>query len=253
MQVIQIPCLEDNYGYLLHEERSGVTIAIDSPDADAILNALNSHGWSLTHLLNTHHHWDHTGGNTRLKAATGCQIIGPEGEADRIPEIDRTVSDGEVLDIGNQRVEVIETPGHTLGHVVYYFPQIGAAFVGDTLFSMGCGRLFEGTARQMWHSLQKIMAWPDDTQLYCAHEYTQANARFAMRIEPENPDLIRYAREVDEKRERGESTIPTNLGLECKINPFLRANTPPIRHNLKMENASASDVFAEIRQRKDQF
>lgn len=253
MQVIQIPCLDDNYAYLIHDPESHITLSIDTPVAEVILDALSEQGWKLTHILNTHHHWDHVGGNLALKAATGCQIIGPVGEQERIPGIDQTVKEGDVLDLGNFSIEVTETPGHTLGHVVYYIPALESAFVGDTLFSMGCGRLFEGTAEQMWHSLQKLMRWPDKTLIYCAHEYTTANGQFALSIEPENSDLRKRLEQVHALRADDQPTIPTTMQLEKKTNPFLRANVPLVRRSLDLESAAAVDVFATIRKRKDTF
>ncbi|MEX0951233.1 MAG: hydroxyacylglutathione hydrolase, partial [Gammaproteobacteria bacterium] len=209
--------------------------------------------WQLTHILNTHHHWDHTGGNLALKKATGCTVIGPHSEAGRIPGLDTAVADGDVIEFGGHRIEVLETSGHTSGHVVYYLPEEKLAFVGDTLFAMGCGRLFEGSAEQMWHSLQKIMAWPDDTRLYCAHEYTEANASFALTVEPENTELQHRAKEVRGLRAENQPTIPTTLIREKATNPFLRVDSPAIRSRLEMKNARPEEVFARIRALKDNF
>src|SRR5690606_29661055 len=193
IEVHMFPCLRDNYGFLVHDPDSGATACVDTPEVEPILRALDERGWTLTYILNTHHHADHAGGNRQIKAATGCRIVGPRADAERIPGIDIEVGDGDELRLGARRIVVRETPGHTRGHIVYHFPDDRIAFVGDTLFAMGCGRLFEGTPAQMWSSLRKILEWPDDTRLYCAHEYTQANARFALTVEPGNAELRRRA------------------------------------------------------------
>ncbi|NIJ41417.1 hydroxyacylglutathione hydrolase [Parvibaculum indicum] len=253
LHIHQFPCLSDNYGYLVHEPKSGATAAIDTPDAKAIEKALAEKGWTLTHILNTHHHYDHAGGNEELKAKTGCIVIGPKGEAAKIPGLDRAVGDGDMVELGEARARVFDVPGHTAGHIAYYFAEDGVAFVGDTLFALGCGRLFEGTPEQMWTSLSKLMALPDDTTVYCAHEYTQANARFALTIDPENEALAARAKEIDAKRAKGEWTVPTTIGLEKATNPFLRAGDAKLRHAIGLDGASDVDVFAETRRRKDNF
>ena len=253
LEIHQFPCLNDNYGYLVHEPKSGATAAIDTPDAKAIEKALAEKGWTLTHILNTHHHYDHAGGNEELKKKTGCTIIGPKGEAAKIPGLDRAVGEGDMVELGEARARVFDVPGHTAGHVAYYFEDDGVAFVGDTLFALGCGRLFEGTPEQMWTSLSKLMALPDDTTVYCAHEYTQANARFAVTVDPENAALAARAKEIDEKRAKGEWTVPTTIGLEKATNPFLRAADPKLRHAIGLDAASDVEVFAETRHRKDNF
>lgn len=253
LKIRQIPCLSDNYGYLIRDEATGAVASIDTPDPEAINAALETHGWRLTHILNTHHHWDHTGGNLALKEKWGCEIIGPNGEADRIPGIDRTVREGDVVALGQSQARVIDTPGHTAGHIIYHFAEDGAAFVGDTIFAMGCGRLFEGTPAQMSASLSKIAALPPETKLYCAHEYTQANAAFALSVDPDNDALKARAKDVDALRAAGTPTIPTTLALELATNPFLRAEDEGLRAALGMENADAVAVFAETRARKDEF
>lgn len=253
IEIIQFPCLQDNYGYLIHDHDTGLTATVDTPEVDAITSALQKRNWKLTHILNTHHHFDHVDGNLELKAQTGCTIVGAKIDQKRIPGIDLCVSDGEIFLFGDNEVLIRETPGHTVGHIVYYFSDQKIAFVGDTLFSLGCGRLFEGTADQMWKSLQKIMQWPDETLLYCAHEYTQANAKFAASIEPDNKDLQQRIVEVDQLREEGNATVPTTLGIEKKTNPFLRPDSLEIRHHLGMIDNSDEEVFARIRSLKDNF
>ena len=253
LEIHQFPCLNDNYGYLIHEPKSGATAAVDTPDAKAIEKALTEKGWTLTHILNTHHHYDHAGGNEELKKKTGCTIIGPRGEASKIPGLDCPVGEGDMVELGETRARVIDVPGHTAGHIAYYFEDEGVAFVGDTLFALGCGRLFEGTPEQMWNSLSKLMALPDDTTVYCAHEYTQANARFALTVDPDNAELAARAKEIDEKRAKGEWTVPTTIALEKATNPFLRARDGKLRHAIGLDSASDVEVFAETRRRKDNF
>ena len=253
LEIHQFPCLSDNYGYLIHDADSDFTAAIDTPDAAAIQAALAQTGWRLTHIFNTHHHADHAGGNLELKAATQCTIVGPRADARRIPGIDVEYGDGDTFSFGAHPVEVFDTPGHTTGHIVYRFAQDGVAFVGDTLFSLGCGRLFEGTPKQMWTSLEKLMRWPDETQLYCAHEYTQANARFALTVEPGNEALVARSRAVDDLRARGEPTVPTTLELEKATNPFLRASSPEIQRAVGCDGGDLVEVFARVRKRKDEF
>lgn len=253
LQIHQFPCLSDNYGYLVHEPSSGATAAIDTPEVKPILAALEEKGWKLTHILNTHHHFDHAGGNAELKEKTGCTVTGPKGEKDLIPGIDRAVGEGDIVELGAARARVIEVPGHTRGHIAYSFDEDHVAFVGDTLFALGCGRLFEGTAQQMWTSLGKLMALPDDTVVYCAHEYTQSNARFALSVEPQNAALVARAKDIDAKRARGEWTVPTTIGLEKATNPFLRAASADLRRTIGLAAAADVDVFAETRKRKDNF
>ncbi|MCC5870201.1 MAG: hydroxyacylglutathione hydrolase [Gammaproteobacteria bacterium] len=253
LEVHQIPCLTDNYGYLVHDPVSGETACIDTPDAQAILAALASRGWRLSEIWNTHHHPDHAGGNLAVKQATGCRIVAPAAEAARIAGVDRSVVEGEAVSLGEHRFTVLETPGHTSGHIVYWCEAQRLAFVGDTLFAMGCGRLFEGTPAQMWSSLQKLRRWPEDTLLYCAHEYTQSNARFALSVEPDNAVLQARAAEVDAARRRGEPTVPSRLGDELATNPFLRADVPAFRASLGMAEAAPVEVFARARAGKDAF
>lgn len=249
----QFPCLSDNYGFLVHDPESGETATIDTPDADRILAEADAAGWRITQIWNTHHHPDHAGGNAAVRAATGARIIAPSYDAHRIPDIDVPVSDGDTVALGRHEARVLFTPGHTLGHVCYHFANDRIAFVGDTLFALGCGRLFEGSPEQMWASLSRLAAWPEETRIYCAHEYTQANAAFALSVDPDNRDLQAYAAAVEAERARGEATVPTTIGAELAANPFLRPADPAIRKRLGLEAADDTAVFAEIRRRKDNF
>ena len=253
LQIHQIPCLQDNYGYLIHDPATGLTATIDTPDAAVIEQALTARGWHLDYILNTHHHADHAGGNLALKKKTGCVVVGSRADAARIPGIDVLVGEGDTFALGDHRARVVETSGHTVGHICYLFEADLAAFVGDTLFSMGCGRLFEGTPAQMWASLQKLSALPDATRVYCAHEYTAGNGRFAVTLEPQNAALADRVREVAALRAAGLPTIPSTIGLEKATNPFLRPASPEIRATLGLATASDADVLGETRRRKDHF
>ncbi|MGC6472760.1 MAG: hydroxyacylglutathione hydrolase [Parvibaculales bacterium] len=253
LEIDQFPCLEDNYGYLLHDPETGATATIDTPDAGVILQRLADKGWQLTHILNTHHHWDHAGGNLEIKEATGCEIIGPACESEKIPGIDRAVDQDDMIAFGNDYLEVINVGGHTLGHIAYFLRSQKTAFVGDALFAMGCGRLFEGTPAQMWASLSRLNRLPAETVICCAHEYTLANAAFALSVDPDNQALIERTEDVKARRAAGLPTVPTTLSLERATNPFLRVDDPAMRILLDMQNASQVDVFAEIRHRKDNF
>jgi len=253
IEIRQFPCLSDNYGYLVRDRATGEVAAIDTPDAEAINAALAREGWRLTHILNTHWHPDHAGGNLALKDKWGCRIIGPRGEAAKIPGVDALVGEGDMVSLGSSAARVHDTPGHTLGHIVYHFADDHAAFVGDTIFALGCGRLFEGTPAQMWESLSKIAAMPDDTELYCAHEYTQANARFALSVDAGNDALAARAKTIDALRARGAPTVPSTVAMERATNPFLRARDPSFQAALGMSGADPVAVFAEVRKRKDKF
>ncbi|KRA66154.1 hydroxyacylglutathione hydrolase [Caulobacter sp. Root655] len=244
LTVHQFPCLSDNYGFLVRDDATGTTATIDTPDADAILAQLEKLGWSLDLILNTHWHPDHAGGNAAIQAATGATIVGPP-EVTRIAPLDRPVGQGDTVQLGETTLSVIDTGGHTLGHIAYHDAEGHIAFVGDTLFALGCGRLFEGTAEQMWGSLSKLTALPDDTTVYCAHEYTASNARFALSVDSD-PALRARADQVFAARERGEPTVPTTIGLEKATNPFLRA--PLLRAHL-----APAEAFGEIRAAKDGF
>ncbi len=253
LQVHQFPCRSDNYGFLAHDPDSGSTACIDTPDADATNAGLEEKGWRLTHILNTHHHGDHTGANLELKERWECTIIGAANDAERIPGIEVRVSDGDVYEFGSLQAKVLEVPGHTTGHIAYYFESGGIAFVGDTLFALGCGRLFEGTPEMMWNSLQKLMALPDETVVYCAHEYTQANAQFALSVEPGNESLVARSREIDDLRAQGLPTVPTTIGLERATNPFVRPMSENLQSTIGLNGADLVAVFAETRKRKDNF
>jgi hydroxyacylglutathione hydrolase len=226
---------------------------IDTPEVAPINAALEDKGWRLTHILNTHHHFDHAGGNEALKKQWGCTVVGAANDAERIPGIDVGVADGDRFPFGSTSALILEVPGHTVGHIAYYFEEDGIAFVGDTLFALGCGRLFEGSPAQMWSSLGKLMALPDDTVVYCAHEYTQANARFALTVEPGNPALRRRSEEIDKLRAAGKPTVPTTIGLEKATNPFLRPDSENLRETVGMAEGDLVAVFAETRRRKDSF
>jgi hydroxyacylglutathione hydrolase len=251
--VEQFPCRSDNFGVLIHDPDDRVTAAIDAPEYEPIVTRLRDKGWNLDLILTTHHHADHVEANLALKREFGCSVTGPAAEADRIPGIDRQVRGGDMFTVGSVEVRVIDTPGHTLGHVSYWLPEAATAFVADTLFSLGCGRVLEGTPDMMWTSLEKLAALPDETAVYCGHEYTEANARFAVTIEPDNPDLARRAEEVRQLRADGKPTLPTTIGLEKRTNPFLRTREKSIRDRLAMEGATPAQVFAELRRRKDNF
>lgn len=245
----QFPCLDDNYGVLVHDPDSGETFSVDAPDADDVLAALDETGWKLTHILVTHHHDDHVQGIAKVKSQTGATVIGPDGSS--IADLDRTVAGGDTIDLAGEKIQVIATPGHTLDMLNYYLPESGALFAADTLFAMGCGRVFEGTPAMMWESLEKLMALPPQTKVYAGHEYTLANAKFSMTVDGGNPDLVTRLAEVEKLRADGKPTLPTTIGLELKTNPFLRAADPEIRKNLGMEEASDAEVFTEIRERKN--
>lgn len=245
----QFPCLSDNYGFLVQEQNSGETAAIDTPDAEAILRELKAAGWRLTQIWNTHWHPDHAGGNARLQAETGAVVIGPAEVARIGAAPDRVVTEGDRVALGAVEARVLDVGGHTLGHIAYVFDSENIAFVGDALFALGCGRLFEGEPAQMWASLSKLAALAPETRIYCAHEYTAANARFALSVDGGNPALRARAEEVVALRAAGRPTVPTTIARELETNPFLRA--PALKAGLGL--ASNVEAFAELRRRKDAF
>jgi hydroxyacylglutathione hydrolase len=252
-QTYLFPCLTDNYGVLIHDPGSGATAAIDAPEAAAVEAALQKTGWKLSDILVTHHHADHTQGIAELKRKHRCRVVAPRGEAQRIADVDETVGEGDPVRIGGLIGSVLETPGHTAGHISYVFAADKLAFVGDTLFSIGCGRVIEGNPEMMWQSLLKLRALPDDTRFYCGHEYTDANIRFAKTIEPDNKALAARAADVKNLRAAGKPTIPATIGAEKAENPFLRADVPEVAKSVGLAGSPAWKVFAEIRERKNRF
>jgi len=252
-QTYLFPCLTDNFGVLIHDAETGATASIDAPAAAAVEAALAKTGWRLTDILVTHHHGDHTAGILALKQRYQCRVVAPRNEAQRIALVDQTVGEGDTVQVGTLAGRVIDTPGHTAGHISYFFPADKLAFVGDTLFSIGCGRVIEGTPQMMWQSLLKLRNLPDDTRFYCGHEYTAANIRFAKTVEPDNTALAARAEEVDRLRAAGEPTIPATIGAEKVENPFLRADVPEVAQSVGLAGSPAWKVFAEIRERKNRF
>ena len=250
LQIHQFPCLTDNYGFLLHDPASGETAAIDTPDGAEYLRQADARGWRITQIWNTHWHPDHAGGNAAIVEATGATVVAPQ-EVERLSPIDRLVGHGDTVTIGAHEARVIDVSGHTNGHIAYHLPADGIAFVGDSVFALGCGRMFEGEPAQFWDSLQRIKALPAETVLYCAHEYTQANARFALHADPGNTALQTYAQEIDDKRARGEPTVPTRLDRELATNPFLRADEPALQAQWGGEDPA--QTFAALRAGKDNF
>ena len=250
LQVHQFPCLSDNYGFLLHDPASGETAAIDTPDGAEYLNQAQAQGWRITQIWNTHWHPDHAGGNKTIVEETGAVVIAPK-EVEKLSPIGRQVQHGDTVNLGGHEAQVIDVSGHTNGHIAFHLPQDGIAFVGDSVFALGCGRMFEGEAEQFWSSLNRIRALPPETVLYCAHEYTEANAKFALHADPDNVALQQYAAEVQEKRERGEPTVPTLLSRELAANPFLRADNPELRK--RWGGTTPAETFATLRAAKDDF
>ncbi|KAF3977309.1 MAG: hydroxyacylglutathione hydrolase [Methylococcales symbiont of Iophon sp. n. MRB-2018] len=253
LDIVQLAVLNDNYIYLIHDPVSAQTAVIDPAITEPVLTTLEEKGWSLNYILNTHHHWDHIGANLELKKITQCKIIAANADRSRIPGVDLLLNHGDKIKLGNEVATVLETPGHTIGHIVYHFANSHALFCGDTLFSMGCGRLFEGTAKQMWQSLQLIKQLPKQTHIYCTHEYTQANGEFALTLEPNNPQLQQRIQQVKMLRSKQQSTIPSPLLQELQTNPFLRENSLEIQQSINMTNKTEIEIFSKIRQLKDTF
>jgi hydroxyacylglutathione hydrolase len=238
IEVVPVAVLRDNYVWLLHDPASGETAAVDPSVADPVLGAAEAHGTPITQVLNTHWHPDHTGGNDSIREATGCRITGP-AEAEKVSRMDRVVAEGDRVAVGSLEAEIWDIPAHTAGHIAYYFRDAGLVFVGDTLFAMGCGRLFEGTAEQMFANLRRLASLPEDVRVYCGHEYTLANARFAVTVEPGNQALAQRLKAVEQARADGRVTLPTTIGEERATNPFMRAGD--------------AEEFARLRQMKDSF
>lgn len=250
LEIHQFACLSDNYGYLLHDPASGETACIDTPDADAYLREAAHKGWQITQIWNTHWHPDHASGNNAIKAATACTVIAP-AEVERIAAPDRIVAHGDTVSLGAFTAQVIDVSGHTNGHVAFHLPEAGVAFVGDAVFALGCGRMFEGQPDQFWASLSRIKALPPETLLYCAHEYTQSNVRFALHVDPENAELQDYVAQIDKARSEGRPTVPTTLSRELATNPFLRADDVALQ--ARWGGGGAVATFAALRAAKDNF
>ena len=250
----QYNCLQDNFGVLVHDPATGATAAIDVPEAEPTLKALAEKGWTLTDILVTHRHADHVQGIPDVKKAfPKARVVAPAGEADRVPLVDIKVKEGDVVKVGGLSASVIDTPGHTSGHIVYYFDADKMLFAGDTLFSIGCGRVMETPMAVMWDSLQKLIALPPETRVWCGHEYTVANAKFALTVDPDNAKLKQHYEKAQAMRARGEATLPTTIGFELEINPFLRPESVGVQKAVGLVGKSAADVFADVRERKNRF
>ena len=251
VDLITVPCLSDNYAFLIRDDATGRTALVDAPEAAPIQAALDQRGWRLDDILITHHHQDHVQGLEPLRG--NARVIGAGADAHRLPRLDTEVADGDTLTICGQAVHVFDVSGHTIGHVAFHMPEAGLLFTADSLMAMGCGRLFEGTPAQMWDSLQKLRALPPDTRVCSGHEYTMTNARFALSLEPDNPAIISRAEATRAARENGHATVPSLLSLECRTNPFLRADDPVLAQALDMADAQPAEIFTEIRARRDRF
>ncbi len=253
LEVFTIPCLRDNYAYLLHDAATGAVGVVDVPEAQPILEALAARGWTASTILITHHHDDHIAGVEEIRRQHGARVVGALADQHRLPALDEEVREGDTVTVGSETGQVIEVPGHTVGHIAFHFPDSRALFTADSLMALGCGRLFEGTGPQMWDSLSRLSALPPETLVYSGHEYTASNARFARAIDPENAALIYRCEQVEAARAEGRPTVPSLLSEEISTNPFLRAGTPEIRRVLDMPDATDAEVFTEIRRRKDAF
>jgi len=253
LEIVTVPCLSDNYAYLLHEAETGATAVVDAPEAGPIELELARRGWHLTDILITHHHHDHVGGVSQLQAAHGARVVGAAADSGRLPHLDLALTEGDTITIGSEEAQVLDVSGHTMGHIAYHVPASRAVFTADSLMALGCGRLFEGSAETMWASLSKLAALPRDTLVYSGHEYTAANGRFALTIEPENAALKERVAQVAELRSAGKPTVPATLSEELATNPFLRARLPEVKAGIGMANSGDVEAFAEIRARKDRF
>jgi len=253
LEIVTIACLDDNYAFLLHSTDSGECALIDAPEGAPILAALKARNWQLTEIWLTHHHWDHIDAVAEIKAATGAKVVGAKADAQRLPPLNAMVSEAAPYLFAGHQVQVFDVPGHTVGHIAFYVADAGAMFTADSLMALGCGRLFEGTAEQMWASLSKLAALPGDTLVCSGHEYTAANARFALTIEPDNADLLARVQDIERARAADQPTVPSTLALELATNPFLRANLASVKAAVGMAGAADSAVFAEVRKRKDAF
>lgn len=251
--LITIPCLSDNYAFLLHDHESGEVALIDVPEAGPIKAELKKRGWTLSQVWLTHHHWDHVDGLADLLADHPAKVVGAKADEERLPKLDLAVAEGDRVQLGTLEAEVFDVSGHTVGHIAFHVPGAQACFTADSLMALGCGRLFEGTPAQMWDSMQKLMKLPADTLICSGHEYTASNAKFALTVDPENAALISRSNDIDTARAKGVPTVPSQLSTELETNPFLRPADPGIRKNLGMQDASDAEVFAEIRKRKDNF
>ncbi|MEY3306564.1 MAG: hypothetical protein RLZZ413_602 [Pseudomonadota bacterium] len=253
LDLVTIPCLSDNYAFLIHDPASGATAVVDVPEAAPILAALRQRGWTLSQILLTHHHADHIQGVAELRAATGAKVAGNAADAHRLPPLDTALIEGQTLQVGTESGTVIDVSGHTLGHIAFYFPASALVFTADSLMACGCGRLFEGSGPQMWASLSKLARLPPETLVCSGHEYTASNARFALSLEPDNQALISRVAAIADARRNGQPTVPSRLSEELATNPFLRANSPQMKARLGLVEASDAAVFTEIRARKDRF
>jgi len=251
LELVTIPCLQDNYAFLLHNAATKETLLVDAPDAPPVQAVLDAQGWTLSDILLTHHHWDHVDGLDPLRGS--ARVIGAAADAHRLPPLDLAVNDGGTITICGEDALVFDVSGHTIGHIAVYFPNSGVVFTADSLMALGCGRLFEGTPEQMWHSMQKLRALPDETRVCSGHEYTETNARFALTIEPDNRDLISRVDEINKARAAGQPTVPSNLGVEKRTNPFLRADVPALQTALGLPNSDPVKVFTHIREKRNSF
>lgn len=251
LELVTVPCLQDNYDYLLHNSETGATALVDASEAEPIQAELDKRGWTLTDIILTHHHWDHVDGLDPIR--NDARVIGANADVHRLPKLDLAVSEGDTPTILGETVEIFDVSGHTIGHIAIYFPESGIVFTADSLMAMGCGRLFEGTPAQMWESMLKLRALPPETIVASGHEYTESNATFAESLGEDNPAVAARAADVRAARAEGQATVPTTLALEMATNPFLRADIPTMKEAVGLPNATDAEVFAEIRGRKDKF